>query len=302
MKTVAMDIETDAIDATRIHVICAQDVDTKETYEFLNVSHIEEEKERFIAFTRTVDTFVFHNGIGFDAPVINKLVQEDCIPTAMVCDTLILSRLIDYTLDGRGHSLKAWGMRLGEFKLGFDQFEVLTQEMIDYCHQDVEVTVKLYNKFKKVVIDPEWHDAIKCEHDIQILCQEMSAHGFSFDKDKAEHLLDEVELRMFDLEDGFQKDFPPQLEEVNRVQYRRKQDGELMSSVVKAHEKYPQTKVDWSVQPPMLVCYDWVEFKPASPKMRIERLWDAGWTPVEKTKGHIEYERDATRTVWSSRK
>ena len=41
MKTVAIDIETDALDATRIHVICAQDVDTGETYEFLNVSHIE---------------------------------------------------------------------------------------------------------------------------------------------------------------------------------------------------------------------------------------------------------------------
>ena len=73
MKTVAMDIETDALDATRIHVICAQDVDTGETYEFLNVSHVEEEEERFVTFISTVDTLVFHNGIGFDVPVINKL-------------------------------------------------------------------------------------------------------------------------------------------------------------------------------------------------------------------------------------
>jgi len=292
MKTVAIDIETDALDATRIHVICAQDVDTGEKYEFLNVSHIEEEEERFVGWCSTVTTFVFHNGIGFDVPVINKLVRKECILPSMVLDTLILSRLIDYTLDGKGHSLKAWGQRLGEFKIGFDQFEVLTQEMIDYCHQDVEVTAQLYKKFKKVIADPEWQDAIRCEHDIQILCEEMTAHGFSFDDAKAESLLDEVELRMFELEDGFQVDFPPQLQEVNRIKYRRKKDGGLMSNVTKAQEKYPHTRVDWSYNPPELVCYDWIEFKPSSPKMRIERLWEAGWTPVEKTKGHIQYDRE----------
>ena len=89
MKTVAMDIETDALDATRIHVICAQDVDTGETYEFLNVSHIEEEEERFVEWCSTVTTFVFHNGIGFDVPVINKLVRKGCICPSMVSDTLI---------------------------------------------------------------------------------------------------------------------------------------------------------------------------------------------------------------------
>jgi len=40
MKILAMDIETDALDATKIHVICAQDVDTNEKYQFLNVCTI----------------------------------------------------------------------------------------------------------------------------------------------------------------------------------------------------------------------------------------------------------------------
>ena len=291
MSILAMDIETDALDATKIHVICAQDVDTQEKYEFLNVCTIPEESEAFIKLCNETDKFVFHNGIGFDVKVINRLVQPELINPSDIIDTLIMSRLIDYSIKG-GHSLKAWGQRLGEFKIGFDQFEVLTQEMIDYCHQDVEVTVKLYKKFKKVIADPEWQDAIRCEHDIQILCEEMTAHGFSFDDAKAETLLDEVELRMFELEDGFQVDFPPQLQEVNRIKYRRKKDGELMSNVTKAQEKYPQTRVDWSYNPPELVCYDWIEFKPSSPKMRIERLWEAGWTPVEKTKGHVGYDRE----------
>ena len=170
--------------------------------------------------------------------------------------------------------------------------------MIDYCHQDVEVTVRLYNKFKATIFDPDLQDAIKCEHDIQILCEEMTAAGFYFEKDKAEHLLDEVELRMAELTDSFQRDFPPQLEEVNRIKYRKKQDGTTMASVKKAQEKYFKTTVDWSINPPDLVCYDWIEFNPASPKMRIERLWDAGWQPYEKTKGHIQYDREQKQRSW----
>jgi len=298
MKTVAMDIETDAIDATRIWVIGAKDVDTGETEQFLNVSHIEEEKQRFIEYCADVACFVFHNGIGFDVPVINRMLGQ-VIDPHKVLDTLIVSRLVDYTLDGKGHSLKAWGRRLGDLKLDFKDFSALTEEMIFYCHQDVTVTTLLFNKLKPVINDPTWDEAIRCEHEIQMLCEDMTRDGFYFDRSQADLLLDEIELRMLELTDSFQEDFPPQLQEVNRIKYRRKADGSLFSNVTKAQENYEQTKVDWSVKPPELVCYDYIEFNPASPKMRIERLWEAGWTPYEKTKGHIEYERASKQRSWS---
>jgi len=259
MRTVAMDIETDAIDATRIWVICTEDLDTGEKEQFLNVSHIEEEKQRFIDYCTDVETYVFHNGIGFDAPVINKLLGETVIDLHKVLDTLIVSRLVDYTLDGKGHSLKAWGRRLGDHKLDFNDFSALTEEMIFYCHQDVSVTVLLYNTLKPVINDPTWDEAIRCEHDIQILCEEMTDNGFYFDKNQADTLLDEIEIRMLELTDSFQEDFPPQLQEVNRIKYRRKADGSLFSNVTKAHEQYEKTVVDWSVKPPELVCYDYIK-------------------------------------------
>ena len=99
----------------------------------------------------------------------------------------------------------------------------------------------------------------------------------------------------FVLEDAFQEDFPPKLEEVNRIKYRKKADGTLYSNVTNAQKKHAKTQVDWSKQEPELVCYDFIEFNPASPKMRIERLWEAGWKPFEKTKGHIDYERESAR-------
>ena len=298
MTTVAMDIETDALDATRIWVICSEDVDTGDKLQFLNVDSDQQERERFIDYCKGIDSFVFHNGLGFDVKVINHLVQPDLINPQSVIDTLVVSRLIDYTLDGKGHSLDAWGRRLGDHKISFKDFSRLTEEMITYCHQDVTVTVKLYRKFKNIITDPEWQDALRCEHDIQILCEEMTANGFYFDHQKATSLLTEIKGRMAELEAGFQEDFPPKLEEVNRLIYRKKKNGSDFSSVEKAREKYYQTKVDWSIQPPELVCYDWVEFNPGSPKQRIDRMWEAGWEPYEKTKGHIEYEREQSRGSW----
>lgn len=287
MKCVAMDIETDGLDPTRIWVICSKDLDTGETIQFLNPSHVVEEKERFIAYCNTVDKFVFHNGLGFDVPVLHSLIGSACVPLASVIDTLIVSRMIDYDIKD-GHSLKAWGIRLGLHKGEHKDWSKLSQEMIDYCHQDVLVTCALFERFRKFIFDKDMAVALRCEHDIQILCEEMTTNGFKFDKEKAEEYLAEVTERMNELEAGFQRDFPAKLEEVHRVKFRVKEDGSEYVTVTRSKEKYPVTHVDGED----LICMDWVAFDPASPRQRIDRLWEAGWTPVEKTKGHIEYERE----------
>lgn len=296
MKIVAMDIETDGLDASRIWVICSKDLDTGEVTQFLNPSHVAEEKERFVEYCKGVDKFVFHNGIGFDVPVLQRLIDKDCIALEDVIDTLIVSRMIDYDIKD-GHSLKAWGIRLGLHKGEHSDWSRLSQEMIDYCHQDVLVTCALFERFRKVIFDKEWAMALRCEHDIQILCEEMTTNGFKFDKEKAEEYLSEIEERMAELEAGFQRDFPPKLEEVNRIKNRMKPCGNPYVTVTKAKEKYPVTHVDGEE----LICMDWVPFDPASPRHRIDRLWEAGWQPVDKTKGHIAYEReqrDKARSSW----
>ena len=295
MKIVAMDIETESLDPEYIWVVCAEDVDTGERETFCNLTTIPEERDRFVKYCSTISHFVFHNGLGFDVQVINRLLGQVIDPQKVI-DTLVVSRLVDYTLDGAGHSLKAWGKRLGDFKIGFTDFSKLSDEMIEYCQQDVTVTVKVYRHFKNVIQSPDWQESLRCEHDIQMLCEDMRSNGFFFDEDKAEELLGEIQTRMEDLEQSFQEDFPPKLTEVNRIKYRRKADGSLFSSVTKAQEKYFATALDKSVDPPELVCYEYIPFNPASPKQRIERLWEAGWEPFEKTKGHIDYEREQARS------
>jgi DNA polymerase-1 len=291
MKIVAMDIETDSLDATRIWVVCSQDISTGKKDTFKNLDTDLAEAMRFKHYCHGYDKFVFHNGIGFDVPALNRILGHT-INLSSVIDTLIVSRLVDYNIKD-GHSLDAWGKRLGLFKGKFKDFEGgLTQEMIDYCENDVAVTVKLFNKFKSVIFDKDWAKSLRMEHDIQIICEEMTDNGFKFDEPKAEEYLGEILSRMEELEAQFQVDFPPKLVEVNRIKYRLKGDGSLYKNVTDALEKYPHTYIDTMGEEHMLVCHDWQEFNAGSTKQRIERLWEAGWEPVDKTKGHILFERE----------
>ena len=94
-KIVAMDIETESLDPSKIWVICAEDVVTGERDQFLNLTTIPEERDRFAKYCLDIDNFVFHNGIGFDVPVINKLLGE-IIPMKKVIDTLVVSRTVEF--------------------------------------------------------------------------------------------------------------------------------------------------------------------------------------------------------------
>ncbi len=287
MKIVAMDIETDSLDAKRIWVVCTEDVNTGEKDTFTNLDTNKAEAQRFKDYCQGIDKFVFHNGIGFDVPVLNRIIGYT-IDLKDVIDTLIVSRMSDYSIKG-GHSLDAWGKRLGLHKGVFKDFEGgLTQEMLDYCINDVAVTVKLFKKLKSMIFDKQWAKALRIEHDIQIICEEMTKNGFKFDEAKAEEYLGEVLARMDELEAGFQRDFPPVLKEVNRIKYRLKADGNLYKNVTDALTKYQRTQVVGDE----LVCYDFIDFKPSSTKHRIERLWEAGWQPVDKTKGHLNFARE----------
>jgi DNA polymerase-1 len=47
---------------------------------------------------------------------------------------------------------------------------------------------------------------------------------------------------------------------------------------------------------------EWVDFNPGSPKQVVRVLNEAGWRPVDKTKGHIEFEREAQRNRRNKKK
>jgi DNA polymerase-1 len=249
-------------------------------------------KAEAIKWYESADLIIGHNFIQFDAPMLNKLLKPRLIDPKKVVDTLLVSRTVDYDIaipkGARSpHSLDAWGRRLGKHKGDFHDFSQFSDQMVEYWYQDIEVTHALYDHFSDIIWNPDWSLALRAEHSLQIELVRTKYYGFYFDSNKAKFLLNSVEQKMQDLEKQFQIDFPPKLEEVNRIKYRLKKDGTEMATVVNAKKRYHLTTMDGED----LVCHDWVEFKPGSPKDRIDALWEAGWKPVDKTKTAINFAR-----------
>lgn len=281
MRIAVIDIETDSVDATVIWCIVTREVDTSHHKVWLAPF------DDFLKYSKTVDLWIAHNGLTFDIPVINRLLNTN-LDYRKVIDTFVVSRLVNYS-NFTTHGLDEIGASLGVRKIPFSDYSQLTPEMIEYCKQDVDVTLKVYNFYKKYIWDESWSKSLRLEHDTVLICEDMKTNGFAFDRDGAEGLLSSVTSRMAELEEVFQEQWPPELVEVNRLKYRVRQDGELFSSVSDALGKYPKTEVQGSE----LVCFDYKPFNPGSTPQRVEKLWAAGWEPTEKTKTHYKFTQNA---------
>ena len=150
-----------------------------------------------------------HNLIGFDAKVLRE-VWGISIPLNKAVDTLVMSRLYDPNIDG-GHSLKAWGKRLGFDKMDFDVEDFdggLTEEMLDYCTRDVEVLERLH-KHLVHEMGEGWEQSLALEHEVAMHMARQERIGFKLDVPKASKLLAELRTRMVDIEMQMQVTFPP---------------------------------------------------------------------------------------------
>ena len=173
--TVVFDLETNGLlhNSTRIHCIALHWLEEDYTESFNDEKYTNNPKDlpmgasysltTAISHIEVADVIIGHNIINFDIPIIKKLYPY-FNPTGVIIDTLLLSRLyhpnlldidkrsnyIPTKLFGR-HSLEAYGHRLGEYKGDFGMttdWKEWSQEMEDYCIQDVTVTKKLCELFR----------------------------------------------------------------------------------------------------------------------------------------------------------
>ena len=214
-KRIAVDIECNGLldSVTEIHCIVIVDVDTLEVKVFSSLDGNIEEAFKWLLEAEMIITF---NGIDFDIPVLIKLypeLQELDARTNVEnnLDLLLCTRLMypDTTqqdwirfksgfpakLIGR-HSLAAWGYRIGELKAEYkgesseeDKWAVCTREMIDYCIQDVKVSVALFKKLKPFDYSLE---ALQLEHDVRRYISWQEQSGVPFDVNKARELYIQV--------------------------------------------------------------------------------------------------------------
>tara|TARA_B110000977_G_scaffold54222_1_gene73819 strand:+ start:1333 stop:3084 length:1752 start_codon:yes stop_codon:yes gene_type:complete len=262
---VVFDIETDGLDATVIHVLVAKELGVKGNY-------IIRGPKAFAKFAEGVTHWIAQNGIGFDIPVVEKLWGYK-IPLAKTTDTLVLSRLFDPQRKG-GHSLKAWGERLGDFKTDFDDWSHYSEEMKNYCKQDVHVTELLYNELMRE--GKAFSQAsINLEHMVHSIMCEQEANGFELDIDKAQEIYTVCLKEANRIEADIKEFMVPIAVPVKEVNVKYTKAGSIYSNQLLEGQNVQgdYTKITWQ------------EFNLDSPVQINKRLDREGWKPTIKTDG-----------------
>ena len=277
------DLESDGLYDTvsKIHCLVIYDIQSGRTF-----SYGPDAISDAITHLDSADVLIGHNILFYDIPVLKKL--HGTIFKARVIDTLICTRLIWpketlYDLDEEQYqevppklkgsaSLKAWGYRLSDHKIEFQDFTEYSQEMLDYCIQDVRVTEKLWNH----IINQKYpQSALVLEHDFAQKINEQIRTGIPFDVDRCLDLVDDLRGKKEKLENELKTLFPP----LKRSEFFTPKVNNKKRGYVKG---VPFEKVS----------YD--EFNPGSRKQIIERLFNKyKWVPEGKTeKGNPKLDDD----------
>lgn len=271
--TYVIDIETDDLDATVIWVMCWRNVKTGETGEARSYNEI----RAFFDRTRG-SLYVGHNILKFDAPTLVRLAGvhlsvRNCI------DTLVLSTLYSPSLTG-GHSLEAWGQVLGREKLEFHDFSRLTEEMVTYCHRDVEITAELFVKLIKVLRKIGFSEqSIWLQHQLTVVIARQQRTGFYFDGPRALDFYRMLRSREEELTHEIRRAFTPERVLVaTRPIYTK--TARHTALYLKDAERYV---VEEHADRNEYMAFEDIEFNIGSPKQRIDKLLELGWKPQEFT-------------------
>tara|TARA_R110002020_G_scaffold198231_2_gene399473 strand:- start:7346 stop:9094 length:1749 start_codon:yes stop_codon:yes gene_type:complete len=200
MKSLVFDIETDGLQPTKIYCMSVLDVDSKEQLNF-KPNRIEEG----VDLLESADKLIGHNIIGFDIPVIKKLLGVELSDKQLV-DTLVLSRLFNPIREG--HGLAAWGFKLQFPKIDFDDYSKFSEEMMTYCAQDVLLNYKVYEALKRES-KGFTSESVNLEMETyKIICNQKE-HGFLLDERLAGDLLIRFSDELLKTEDEVHKTFQP---------------------------------------------------------------------------------------------
>ena len=266
---VVFDIETDGLNPTAIHLMVAKEVGVKGNY-------IIRGPKAFAKFAPKVTKWIAHNGVGFDNKVVEKLWGYK-IPLSKTVDTLVLSRLFDPTRKG-GHRLEDWGKRLGEYKGEFNDWSQYSEEMKEYCKQDVKVTELVYQELMKEGAKFS-QSSINLEHQIHAIMCEQEVNGFELDTDLAEEIYTTCLAETNRIEAEIKEFMVPIAVPVKEVVLKHKKDGSIFANQLLegCNVQGNYTKIMWE------------EFNLASPTQINKRLDKLGWKPTVKTKSGDSY-------------
>lgn len=250
-----VDIETNGFkdSATAIHCIVAKCPKTNTIK-----SWVQDECKDFKDWSTKIDSFIMHNGISFDGPILNKFTGTN-IKTTDIRDTLIESQLFN-PIREEGHGLGAWGKKLNFNKGDIDSFDTYSEDMLEYCIQDVNLTHKVMNELDKEKVRFS-KESIELEKKVRVIIDKQEENGFTLDLRKATTLKAALEDEANSLSQQATDIFPPTVVEL------------------KTKTKY-------------------IPFNIGSRKQIAERLMEKGWEPEHKTdKGNVIVNEEVLKNI-----
>ena len=309
-RTVIFDIEANSLYPSIIWCLVALDINTGEVFKFRPNSPFgghHEWKDEFLEFYEEVETWIGHNILGYDVFHVNRLLGTN-IKVKNCIDTLVLSRLFrpvspfkekrKTVADDRigGHSLDAWGQRLGFPKIVFNAWDKFTEEMLEYCVGDVKLNHEVY---KALLIEQEGFSemSIRLEHMVAWLLARQERNGFYLDQEACRHLLDEATRHLDEMLEKLHEIFPPVPKLVREYDVRYTKDGSMgavSKRILKEYEECPHRVCEVVEEGKKYNLYVLEEFNPNSSKQKAERLLAIGWEPRKFTpKGNPATDKDS---------
>lgn len=192
------DIEADWIPSTEIYcisvaIVCnGEIVERAKVYTQYWTPYSNGSLMQAMSIVNSCDYQSGHNTIGYDIPMIQQLLHGEVTPPSL--DTLLLAKIIFskddlFAMDAGlgvdkdqwgGYSAKAFGQRMGDFKIDFAAFDALTEEMAVYCDQDTNLTARLL-----IFLLNKWNfpneEVVLIEHQAATIIAEQTLYGFYLD-------------------------------------------------------------------------------------------------------------------------
>ncbi len=219
MDKVVIDIEANGLKPDTVWCICIHNLETDEGTSWVDTAL--QDFPKWVEDNKPIE-FIGHNIIGYDIPVLEKLLKVD-FSECKLTDTLVLSRLEDPSRDG-GHSLENWGNILNYPKGEHNDWTVFSYGMLSYCIQDVKLNVQVYRTLVHKLRGFS-SESIDLERQVQSIITRQIDRGWLLDEGKALELLAKLKERKNELEEDVQKTFKPLPVFIKTVVPKIKKDG-----------------------------------------------------------------------------
>lgn len=269
---IVFDIETDGLDATKIHVFSWVEegvVQSTNSY------------ERMREVLEGASAVIGHNIVGFDLPVLERLTGA--VPKGKVIDTLPISWYINHK--HVRHGLDDYGRRYGIPKPKVDDWENLSYEEYKHrCEEDVKINYKLWEELERK-LSRLYHgdyDKVVAYLAFKMECaKDQEKYGWRLDVVKAQELFGRLTKEKEEKEQALSDAMPRRVLTAKKSPPKNmyKQDGTLS-----VHgERWKQTLSD-NYMPSTTMTEITVKIgeepgNPSSHQQVKDWLWELGWKP-----------------------